>query len=186
MIRAFLALPVPETAADSLSRRQGDIPGARAVPEANFHLTLCFLGDRTEGHLFEVLPDIADVAGPAFEVTLGPPTLLGGTAARAIALEAAPNAALTRLQSRTETALRRAGLDLERRRFRPHVTLFRLPRRLDPATPAHIQRWLTAAATLPPLTFTAGEIALYRSILTSDGAVHDPLATIPLDAAPRG
>lgn len=187
MIRSFLALPVDGEAATAITRRQGEIPGARPVPEENLHLTLAFLGDQPEARLFDILPDIADIAGPAFDVTLGPPTLLGGKAARAIALVAAPNEDMTRLRAQSETVLRQAGLDLERRRFRPHVTLFRLPRTLDPATPTHIQRWLTAAATLPPVTFRAEELTLYRSILTPDGPVYDPLASIPLTTtAPAG
>lgn len=179
-MRAFLALPVEGEAADALARRQGHIPGARAVDPDDFHLTLAFLGDQPEARLFELLPDIADIAGTRFTVTLTGPALLGGKAPRAIALDAARDPVLLSRQARLEHLLRQGGLDLERRRFRPHVTLFRLPRRPDPDTPAHIQRWLTAAASLPPVVFEAAELRLYRSTLTANGPVYDTLAELPL------
>ena len=179
-MRAFLALPVEGEAADALARRQGHIPGARAVDPGDFHLTMAFLGDQPEAQLFDLLPDIAEAAGARLDVTLTGPVLLGGKAARAVALDAARDPALLARQTRLEHLLRASGLDLERRRFRPHVTLFRLPRRPDPDMPAHIQRWLTAAASLPPVVFEAAELRLYRSTLTADGPVYDTIAELPL------
>ncbi len=45
MIRLFVALGLPDTLRGELAAMCGGIPGARWVPEENYHLTLRFIGE---------------------------------------------------------------------------------------------------------------------------------------------
>ena len=66
MTRLFIALPVPDEAADALQALQNGVPDARWVPPENFHVTLAFCGER-EGE-FDIYTIPAD-GGPETRLT---------------------------------------------------------------------------------------------------------------------
>ena len=80
------------------------------------------------------------------------------------------NPALDHLQSKVETALQRAGLEPERRRFAPHVTLARLGRRAGGQA-----RGLGAGAQpVPRRAGAGGAFHLFSSRLGKEQAVYTP------------
>ena len=83
------------------------------------------------------------------------------------------------LHDRILPALHGAGLQLERRRFRPHVTLARFDRTAQ-ADHERLARFLARNATFPSPPFRVEDFALWRSTLLKAGAVHDELARYPL------
>jgi RNA 2',3'-cyclic 3'-phosphodiesterase len=127
-MRLFVALDLPWELRERLRAMTAlSIPGARWVPPENYHLTLRFIGE-TPGHLAEEIDHaLAALKAPAFALTLAG---LGtfGKAGRDISLwiGVERNPSLDRLRAKIETALQRIGLEPERRRFAPHVTLARL------------------------------------------------------------
>lgn len=123
MHRLFVALDLPEVVADAITTLQYGVDGARWRPEENLHLTLSFIGE-TDRHGFdEALNALSSVEAPAFELSLSGVGFFGDRKPRALWVGTSPNEALNHLQSKTETALRRAGFTLEKRKFIPHVTL---------------------------------------------------------------
>src|SRR3712207_8208252 len=70
MIRLFVALGLPEALRDELSMMAGGIPGARWVPEENYHLTLRFIGEVPGWQAQEVDEALAGVRAPGFDLTL--------------------------------------------------------------------------------------------------------------------
>ena len=177
-MRAFLALDIPEETAAALTRLQSAIPFGKPVPEDNLHLTLAFLEDAPEaalGDLHDLLTALhaAPVAVRFTELdsfTESERGLIFAAVARTDALQA--------LHDRIAGLCRSAGLDLPRRRFRPHVTLMRANRRPDGAARDRLAASLGPRPDLP--SFTAQAVTLYQSTLSSRGAVHDPLAVYPL------
>jgi 2'-5' RNA ligase len=127
-MRLFVALDLPWELRERLRAMTAlSIPGARWVPPENYHLTLRFIGE-TPGHLAEEIDHaLAALKVPSFALTLAG---LGtfGKAGRDISLwiGVERNPSLDRLRAKIETALQRIGLEPERRRFAPHVTLARL------------------------------------------------------------
>lgn len=177
-MRAFLALTLSDDVAAALVSVQPAIPFGRPVPEENLHLTLAFLDDAPE----PALQDLHDLMTGfrAAPVAIRFTGLDSFTEAERGLIFAAVDrtAALQALHDRVASICRKAGLDLPRRRFRPHVTLMRANRRPDGPVRDRLARALGPRPDLPG--FTATTITLYESTLTPRGAVHDPLASYPL------
>ncbi len=83
---------------------------------------------------------------------------------------------------RVRQLVRDAGLELPHERFVPHVTLARFPSRLDPEKAARLDAFLARNAGLAIAGIPIREMALYRSTLRPEGALHDVLASYPLGA----
>jgi 2'-5' RNA ligase len=177
-MRAFVALPLPDDTADLLHRRaQG--AGVGRVPDT-LHLTLAFLGEQPEAALAALAGELDLIVAPAPRLDWDAPEFLGGDRARVLALMVRPDPALMHLHARVRTAIRAAGLALPPDRFRPHVTLIRLPPRPGPGTADRLQALIGRgiSADIPPVT--ASRLVLYHSRLDRAGARHDELAIWPL------
>lgn len=123
MPRLFVALSIPDSVADALARLQNGVDGARWRPPENFHVTLAFIGE-ADRHGFRAACDaLAGVEAPPFDMRFSGIGFFGDRKPRSLWAGAEGGQALSHLQGKVETALRRAGFDLENRRFTPHVTL---------------------------------------------------------------
>ena len=177
-MRAFLAIPIPEDVAGALIRLQSALPYGRPVPEENLHLTLAFLEDAPEAALEDLHEMMSGLRVGSVEIrftgldsfTEGARGLVFATVERSAALQA--------LHDRIAGLCRAAGLDLPRRRFRPHVTLTRANRRPDGTARDRLAASLGPVPGLPG--FTARAVTLYQSSLTPRGALHEALASYPL------
>lgn len=179
MIRSFIALPLPEDAARELSALQRGLPVARAVPPENLHLTLAFLGEQRESTLRLLAEELGDLARKPFEIRLSGLTILGGRQPGIVAVNADGGEDLNGLQARVARVVRSVGIDLERRRFRPHVTIFRFPSHVAQTETARLQAWLTAAADFGPISYRVDTFCLYESRLSKSGAAYHVLADFP-------
>lgn len=179
MIRSFLALPLPDHAAKELSALQRGLPVARAVPPDNLHLTLAFLGDQPELMLRALAEELADLPVTPFEIRLSGLTILGGKQPGVIAVNAHGGQDLSTIQARVNRIVRSVGIDLERRRFRPHVTIFRFSTHVAQTETTRIQSWLTAAADFSPISYRVDTLCLYESRLSKSGAAYHVLADFP-------
>jgi 2'-5' RNA ligase len=176
MHRLFVAIEIPEPAADGLLDIQAGLRGARWTASENFHLTLAFIGE-TDRHGFR---DAATVLGtidaPSFEMRLNGCGFFGDRKPRALWVGVDAPSALVQLQARIASALRRGGFDVEKRKFAPHVTF----------------AWLAGAARDDVARFCAGHglfsagpfaveaFHLYESRLGAEGAHYEIAQTYPL------
>ncbi len=186
MIRAFVALPLPPETCEGLERVQSQAPLGRPVPEENMHLTLAFLGDIPPDGVEDLAESLAGIdAPPRFDIRLDGLAFFGGQPPGVLAATVRPDPVLERLHDAVHRAARAAGLTVKRQRFRPHVTLLRLPRPLRPEDETALARFMQKTAGRFAAEFTAEEFILYRSILRREGARHEELAVFPL-AEPLG
>ena len=123
MPRLFVALSLPEIVADALTVLQSGVDGARWRPVENFHLTLAFIGEADRHGFDDAVDALSSIEAPSFELRLKGSGFFGDKRPSSLWAGAEPNDALNHLQGKVETALRRSGFSLERRRFTPHVTL---------------------------------------------------------------
>ncbi|MDE3078669.1 MAG: RNA 2',3'-cyclic phosphodiesterase [Paracoccaceae bacterium] len=178
MIRAFVAIGLPEAVRAELARLQAVLPLPRRSLPDGFHLTLAFLGDRPEPELDEAHLALSAIRCPAFEMELRGAALFGGDRPRVAYAAVAPAPGLMALHDRVETALRRAGIAIEARRFTPHVTLGRLGGRRDEA--ARIEAAVAAAAGFRAGPWRVDRFGLWRSDPGPEGRVYAEMVDYPL------
>ncbi len=178
MIRAFLALDLPDHIRSLLAVQQFLLPLPRKMDPAQFHLTLAFLGEVPDMVLEAVHDAMLALRLPAFDLALQSIGHFGGPKPRAVYAGAQVNAALIHLQTKVETIARRAGCDIPHTRFVPHVTLGRFPPPPAADQPT-LERAIVAGAGFRTDPFPVREVVLYRSI-TGTRPRYDDLARYPL------
>lgn len=138
-MRLFVGLAFPWELKQRLAVLAGGVPGARWVPVENYHLTLRFIGEVPKHRAEEIDHALAALRTRAFSFTLaGVGTFNKGGRDTQLWAGVERNPQLDHLQAKIETALQRAGVEPERRRFAPHVTLARL----DNAAPAKVAQFV--------------------------------------------
>ncbi|MCJ2134789.1 RNA 2',3'-cyclic phosphodiesterase [Methylobacterium sp. J-026] len=177
MPRLFTGLAVPQAVAEALKVHQGGLPGARWIAPGDFHVTLRFIGDVESTVAEEVLEALSEMrARPPLTVTLAGLGLFGGDKPRALYAAVSPDAALTDLQAEQERLVRRAGVEPERRKFTPHVTLARLRRDANPEAAA---MYLSQAPVFAPLTFAVDRVTLFSARDSTGGGPYVAEAEFP-------
>jgi len=167
-----VALDLPWETRERLALLAGGLPGARWVPPENHHVTLRFIGEVPPHRAEEIDLALAGLRARSFALSFaglgvfekgGRPTALWAGVER--------SAPLDHLRSKVETALQRVGLEPERRRFAPHVTLARLDMSVpEGKVAAYLQAHnLFRAGPVPVEHFT-----LFSSRIGKEQAVYTP------------
>ena len=181
-MRAFVALPLPEPWIAPLIRAQDAVRGGRAVEVDDLHLTLAFLDDQPEARLAALHETLEAARAEAVELRPLAFAAFGEARARLVALDLVATPELSALRDRVRSAVRMAGIDLPRERFRPHVTLVRFPASAPPDA-ARLPRAMAGLGRPEMAPEAARLVVLWGSTLTPEGPIYDPLATYPLRAA---
>jgi len=155
-LRLFVAVRPPAPACRHLADALGRDPDPR------WHLTLAFLGEQPDPAAFDLGPAVAGL--PPFRLALSGATRLGAVVATGVRGD---TRALEALARRVQRACRDAGAVLERRRWRPHLTVAR-----GGAVPPALLDYEG-----PP--WTVSEVELVRSVL-SRHAEHTVLTAFAL------
>ena len=171
-MRTFLALALDADAAlaiDDWRTRHWPLAAAGDVPPQNLHVTLCFLGDVDEGRLERLAHALEDkVDAPlGLEVTFDEP-LWRADGAMTWLVPSSPPDALLALGKRVRGVAGRAGIRVDKRTFRPHVTL---ARRVDRPPPAPLSS--------PSVTCRFERVTLFESVLDRHGVRYRDLADWP-------
>lgn len=181
-VRLFCALPLPvpvKHAIDTWWSQQGDVPsGLRPVPDERLHLTVAFFGSvglPSVSELQQRLGRAASRHGPFALQLDGGGRFDGHVLWARVVGDVEPLRGLARAAG---AAGRRVGLDLEDRRYRPHVTLARASR------PMELRPWAARTASLRSDGWTASELELVRSDLAAGGPSYTVLASWPLGRTP--
>ncbi len=184
-MRAFVGLPLPDKIISALERVQAELSiGGRAVAPENLHLTLAFLDEQPEMVLAALHDELALITGSQPCIRIAGLDALGGAKARLVFAAVAPDPALVSLRKRVRIAARAVGVDLQRERFRPHVTLARFRQRQVPGESEKLAAFLAREGAFSLPEFMVADFALYRSTLTPEGPIYDTLASYPLAIGP--
>ncbi len=179
MPRLFVALPVPDEIAGELCLIQGGVPDAHWVAEENFHVTLAFLGEVDGAAMADAVEALATVEGPVLDLEIaGVDHFVEGNQPTALYATVVASPELVRLQERVRAVLRGEGLRVERRKFRPHVTLARFARRAEFGH--HLAQFVASHNLLRLGPAEVESFGLYSSRTRDDGAVYTLEAEFPL------
>lgn len=169
-MRLFVALDLPWDLRERLAALGGGVPGARWVPAENFHLTLRFIGEVPPFRAEEVDHALAALRARRFALTLaGIGTFAKAGRETVLWVGVERNERLELLQGKIETALQRAGLEPERRRFTPHVSLARL----DNAAPDKLAAFVQRHNLLRTEPFEVEHFTLFSSRLGKEQAAYE-------------
>ncbi len=182
-MRLFVALIPPEEIVVDLERAVAPLRAQdrtlRWVRAEHWHLTLAFLGEVAEERLPDLTTRLARAAkrhpAPTLAFTGG-----GRFGNRVLwAGVTGDRDPLRRLAASVQAAVRRAGIPVEERDWRPHLTLARVPERDRADLRPLVERLRAYAGD----AWTATELHLVRSRLRAEPR-YETLQSWPLGAAP--
>jgi 2'-5' RNA ligase len=179
MIRAFVALPLPDDIRASLRLLQARLPMPATVDEADFHLTLAFLGEQPDHVLQDIHEGLSELRMPPFTLELAAVNCFGGAKPRVVWAGVAPSEALSRLQAKVAQVVVRAGVHAQAKGYAPHVTLARL-HAPDPDTVARLSAAMAMRQDYRAGPWQVSEFALYASHPRSRGPKYEVLTSYPL------
>jgi 2'-5' RNA ligase len=171
LARLFVAIRPPAAVREALLGTMGGIDGARWQDDEQLHLTLAFAGDVDGARANDLVDALAEIeSAPFTHAIVGVGHFEHKGAVSAVWAPVTASEPLAQLQHRVERACRRAGIETDRRAYRPHITLARLPRSAGP-----IGGWLANHGTLRAGPWEVAGFTLYRSHLRHEGSLYAPI-----------
>jgi 2'-5' RNA ligase len=168
-MRLFVGLELPWSLKQRLSLLVGGLPSARWIAPENYHLTLRFIGEVPPHRAEEVDHALAGLRARGFTLSLaGVGTFAKGGRVTSLWVGAERDPSLDHLQSKIETALQRAGLEPERRRFAPHVTLARV----ESVAEAKLAGWVQSHNLFRSEPVAVEHFTLFSSRLGKEQSVY--------------
>jgi 2'-5' RNA ligase len=180
MPRLFIGLDLPANVDDHLELMSCGLPGARWEGRDKLHLTLLYLGE-VDGRVHrEVIDALGKLRSPRFEMTLkGIGVFPPRGAPTSVWAGVADPGPVTLLRQRVEGCLRNVEVEVDRRKFVPHVTLARLG-----DTPVDdVVAFMSGHVLFRSEAFTVDRALLYSSVRTQRGSQYRIEAGFPLQAA---
>ncbi len=178
-MRLFVAIEIPPALRSELARLQNGVPGARWVEPENFHLTLRFIGEANNSVARDIDDELSRISAIGFELAIrGVDYFADGAKLNALYAAVANNPALDHLQQKVSTAIARAGIQTDRKRFVPHVTLARFSGRQDAGH--HLAQFVASHSLWRPAPFDVEHFSLYSSLMRPEGSLYRVEAEYPL------
>ncbi|MBO4301265.1 MAG: RNA 2',3'-cyclic phosphodiesterase [Desulfovibrio sp.] len=174
LVRAFVAINIPEPAASELERFLGTLKplaSIRWVKREQLHITLRFLGEQTRETIERVKRVLTPLSFDPFDVELSyagafpnlkSPRVLWLSGKRGMG-------ELSHLAEKANRAIDSVGLPCEKRGFKPHLTLARTDG--NPFPPALLEKLKNP----PTIGWRCDGFDLMRSRLTPQGAVYSKI-----------
>jgi len=170
-MRAFFALDIPPPVQHAIARWRGRavVAGGRAVPAANFHMTLHFVGDIEARQVDALCAEAARIRFAPFDLQLdqcgwfAKPGIFyirpGDTPAALADLAKAARKASRVAARKTAAAAPKSG-----KQFTPHITLHRNCRARPPLPTSR-----------PNFALECDGFTLFESLTVADGVRYQPL-----------
>lgn len=184
-VRAFIALPLPETTRRVIGNLQQELakalPGMRWVKPETIHLTLAFLGDIAEDSLEKLGSSMLSIGGlqpPVTATFSGLGAFPSLSKPRVVWLGLDGGRTLSQIHGALVSELRTLQLPIDNRPFVPHLTLGRSRKPLPGA-----RRILESFRDRDCGSAQLDQLILYESRLGPRGALHLPRYTVPLTAS---
>jgi 2'-5' RNA ligase len=194
-MRLFVALDIDDNIRDRLSRFvegvRGFSPEARWVRPESLHVTLKFIGEKTEPEVERIKRALQTIVADGFEMNFcGYGFFPGARAARVFWVGIEAGDQLTALAATVDKTLAQLDIPKEEHAFSPHLTLARRgggsgsPHKQKGDFPNRgfekLQEKLAALPAPKFGTLTAREFFLYQSKLSPKGSTYAKLAGFPL------
>ena len=180
MPRLFIALDLPSKIKQQLLQLPRAYSGARWQTAAQMHITLVFIGDLDNSRKPQLLETLSEITAEPLNLALKGVDYFGSHRyPRVLFANVEKNPALEKLQKQLYKAVAAMDIELERKKYIPHVTLARLDR-----TPyGSVGQFLEAEALFKTDNFSAAQFHLYSSKQSRAGSEYRIEASFPLQTA---
>lgn len=179
-MRVFIALNIPDKMRDNLERSASQFKqlatGGNFTRKENYHVTLHFLGNVEPRNLIYIQSAMDGIKGlPAPKLSITQFAVL--RASDIVCARFNKNARLNELHDVLADNLEKMGFTVERRAYRPHVTMIRKYAFTLPFSE------VTKSVDVYNKPFDAPEVVLYESVFTDKGVTYNPLyaVTLPIE-----
>jgi len=173
MIRLFVGLELSPSQRESLTCACGGVEGARWQRDDQLHLTLAFIGEVSPKAMREIEGELSRITFEPFNLTFTDVGMFGKfDMPKTLWAGVEDKAPLIHLHEKVLTAIERTGIEMDHRRYKPHVTLARFKR----GAYARIATWLSNNGALRSPTETVQYFTLFSSHLTSEGPIYQVAA----------
>jgi 2'-5' RNA ligase len=176
MPRLFAGLEVPSHVKAALAMLRGGLPGARWIEPSDYHITLRFIGDIGNRTAREIDGLLAEVARRPLPLRISGLGSFGGDKPHSVFATVEPTRELGDLQSEVDRLVRACGVESDRRKFQPHVTLARL----KGASCLDVADYLSLRGWFPPQDYVADRFVLFSSRDSVGGGPYMVETTYPL------
>lgn len=180
VIRAFIAVDLPETVQQKVEQLQQELRKTQAlvswVKPASIHITLKFLGNIFPEQVPGIQSALEGIALNTSVFRLQPKGCGAFPSLKQMRIVwiglHGNNEPLGELQQEVESAIIKLGFKAEDRPFRPHLTIGRVKGKRGLRS---LQDALLAQNTFETEAFDVKEVVLYKSELRREGALYTPL-----------
>jgi RNA 2',3'-cyclic 3'-phosphodiesterase len=195
-MRLFVALDIDDSIRDKIDRFlegvRGFAPEARWVRPESLHITLKFIGEKSEADTDRIKLALGMIQSGSFEIMIrGYGFFPTASAPRVFWIRIEASSGLASLAAAVDQELAAIDIPKEEHVFNPHLTLARgsggsgAPRWRKGDGPnrsfQRLQEKLSALSAPEFGTLTAREFFLYRSQLSPNGSKYTKLAAFPLN-----
>ncbi len=175
-MRLFIAIELPEAVKSLLDGLQRNVPSVRWLPPGQIHLTLLFLGEVMEDKLEQISEALSEITVEPFTIQI---TKTGcfphARDPRVLWVGLARQPGLEQLHILVRRVVSSCGILLEKRPFRPHITVARVKQ----PDSCDISSYLNQAICEGISPINVRQFILFQSILTQQGAIHKPIQAFP-------
>ncbi|UTW58540.1 RNA 2',3'-cyclic phosphodiesterase [Kordiimonas sp. SCSIO 12603] len=169
MVRLFVGLEIPDTMHAALDETRGGVEEAHWQRDDQLHLTLAFIGDVSKNTMREVEDELARVSFDPFELSLSGVGMFGKPGnPKALWAGVGNKKPLKHLHEKILQALEPLELELDYRKYRPHVTLARFRKQAQ----SRVGDWLSVNEALKTPAETVSHFSLFSSQLTQNGSYY--------------
>lgn len=167
MARLFVGLDIQDPLIDELAHARGGVENALWQRDNQLHLTLAFIGDASRKTKREIEDALARIKFEPFELALAGVDMFGKPKQpKVLWAGVSDRKPLLHLHEKIASALARIDVEIDRRKYKPHVTLARFRR----GTEARIGDWLTSNQRLRTQAVKVESFLLFSSERTSEGS----------------
>ena len=176
MIRLFVALKIPDNVKDQIyencDKVIGKLSDNKWEPKDKIHLTLKFIGDVEDYLVPQITDEISFVTDySSFNCTISKfGFFFRGNEAKILWCNLETDERINNLVNQLNDRLSKFNIELEKRKFKGHLTLLRIKNRVNEGFIKKFREY-----EFSPINFTANQIALIQSLLKPHGSEYKVL-----------
>ena len=175
-MRSFLGLALPDSIKSDLEKICFGLEEIRWVSPENFHATLVFLGELKSEEIEKVSEICSQVSEKSFSLEIKGVGFFGNKFPEILYVGVTLSEELKRLQKVLESTLRREGFSIDKRDYRPHITIGRFKRTPEKRLDLYLNEFSSFQTDIVPVS----EFHLFSSRSGANGQIYSVEESYPL------